>query len=174
MTMRKIILGVAVSLDGFIEGPHGEYDWCPPPSKTEMDDFMDKIDAILMGRKSFEMMGANPFPGKQVYVFSNSLKEVKGERTAIVQGDIVSIMKDLKAQPGKDIWLFGGASLTTTFLNEQLIDEMWLGLVPMVLGAGKPLFQNINQRKHFRVKEVQEKKGYVSLTLQYEVQKAKS
>lgn len=164
--MRKVILGVAVSLDGFIEGPNGEYDWCPPPSKTEMDDFMDKIDAILMGRKSFELMGQNAFPGKKVYVFSNTLKMAQGENTFLMSGDIVSKVKEIKRQPGKDIWLFGGASVTTTFLNEQLIDEMWLGLVPIVLGAGKPLFQNIHQRKLFSVTEVSEKGGYVSLTLQ--------
>ena len=70
-----------MSLDGFIEGPNGEYDWCPPPSKTEMDDFMDKIDVILMGRKSFELMGPNAFPGKKVYVFSNTLKKAEGENT---------------------------------------------------------------------------------------------
>lgn len=168
--MRKVILGMAVSLDGFIEGPKGEYDWCPPPSKTEMDDFMNKIDTILMGRKSFELMGNNAFPGKRVYVFSNSLKKVEGENTFLMNGDIIVKMKELKSQEGKDIWLFGGASLTTTFLNEQLIDEMWLGLVPVVLGAGKPLFQNINQRKHFTIKEVSEKGGYVSLVLQAQKQ----
>lgn len=171
--MKKVILGVAVSLDGFIEGPNGEYDWCPPPSQSEMDDFMEGIDIIFMGRKSFEMMGSSAFPGKQVYVFSTTLEKVVGTDTHLVRGDVVSFVNELKATDGKNIWLFGGASLTTTFLNEGLIDEMWLGLVPVVLGDGKPLFQHIDQRKHFSITEVHEKGGYVSLTLRYEPQRVK-
>ena len=164
--MRKVILGVAVSLDGFIEGPGGEYDWCPPPSKTEMEAFLGKVDVIFMGRKSYEMMGGAAFPGKLSYVFSNSLKKVKD--AIIISGDIVNAVKEIKNQEGKDIWLFGGASLTTTFLNEGLVDEMWLGIVPVVLGGGKPLFQNIHQRTYFKFTEAVEKTGYLSVGLKYE------
>jgi dihydrofolate reductase len=164
--MRKVILGVAVSLDGFIEGQNGEYDWCPPPSKNEMDDFMEGVDAIFMGRRSFELMGPSAFPGKQLYIFSNTLKDVEGVQ--LVNGDVVSYVNDLRDQSGKNIWLFGGASLTTTFLNEGLIDEMWLGIVPIVLGGGKPLFQNTAQRKYFNIQEMSQKEGYLSVTLKYE------
>ncbi len=164
--MRKVILGVAVSLDGFIEGPNGEYDWCPPPSQTEMEAFMNKIDIIFMGRKSFEMMGSAAFPGKVSYVFSNSLKSVKG--ATIISGEIIKAVNEIKNQEGKDIWLFGGASLTTSFINEGLVDEMWLGIVPVILGAGKPLFQNIDQRTFFKFTEAVEKTGYLSVGLKYE------
>ena len=164
--MRKIILGLAVSLDGFIEGPNGEYDWCPPPSKEEMEEFLDKVDIIFMGRKSYELMGGSAFPGKVCYVFSNTLKNVKGKDVHILNGDILKSVKEIKEQKGKDIWLFGGASLTTTFINEGLVDEMWLGLVPVILGGGKPLFQNISKRGFYKFIEVKEKPGYLSLGLQ--------
>lgn len=161
--MRKVILGVAVSLDGFIEGPNGEYDWCPPPSQAEMTKFMRGIDVIFFGRKSFELMGPGAFPGKISYVFSNSLKTISGKDVHLIGRDIVPAVKKIKNSAGKNIWLFGGASLTTTFINEGLVDELWLGLVPIVLGKGKPLFQNINQRTNFMLKKVNQKEGYLSL-----------
>ena len=75
--MRKIILNVAVSLDGFIEGPNGEFDWCFTDQDYGMSDFMKSIDAILFGRKSYELMlkmSKNPFPEKMKYIFSKTKK----------------------------------------------------------------------------------------------------
>ena len=163
--MRKVILSVALSLDGMIEGPKGEYDWCPPPSKKEMDDFLKGIDIIFMGRKSYEMAGEFMVPEKLTYVFSNKLKQVRGKNVKLLSGDVVKDVDLIRKQKGKDIWLWGGAELTTTFLNNNLVDEMWIGLVPIVLGKGKPLFQNIEQRKLFSVVSVNESKGYISMKL---------
>jgi dihydrofolate reductase len=148
--MRKVILQLAVSLDGFIEGPHGEYDWCFTDQDYGMTDFIKQIDAIFMGRKSYEMMqsyeGSNPWAGIKTYVFSNSLKDVSAD-AQIVKGDFKREVLSLKEQPGKDIWLFGGAELTTGFINEGLVDELLLAVHPIILGSGKPLFQHINGRK---------------------------
>lgn len=166
--MRKVILGVAVSLDGFIEGPNGEYDWCPSPSKEEMDEFLDNIDVVFFGRKSYELFGTAEYASKTCYVFSNTLKAVEGKNTHLLSGDVVSAVKKIKSEEGKNIWLWGGASLTTTFMNAGLIDELWLGLVPVVLGAGKPLFQDIRQRTHFKVMDTVNRNGYLSLYLQYQ------
>lgn len=160
--MKKVILSVAVSLDGLIEGPHGEYDWCPPPSQKEMSEFMSGIDAIFFGRKSFEMMGPSAFPGKKVYVFSKSKQHIGGKDVHLVSGNLLTTVAQLKREEGKDIWLFGGASLITTFINEGLVDEMWLGLVPVVLGDGKPLFQDIKQRNYFSVTEAKMSGGFIS------------
>lgn len=162
--MRKVILSVAVSLDGCIEGANGEYDWCPPPSAKEMKDFLDGIDVIFMGRKSYEMAGVSMFPDKECYVFSNTITKVKNN-VRIISGDFITAVNKIKQQPGKDIWLFGGAKLTTDFVNHQLIDEMWLGLVPIVLGSGTPLFQNITDRQHFEATSAATSAGYFSLKL---------
>lgn len=154
--MRKIILGVAVSLDGFIEGPNGEYDWCFTDQDYGMSDFMKRIDTIFYGRKSYEMMmtaeqsGQNPYAKMKSYVFSNTLTKAY-EGTETISGDIAEQVKALKNSSGKDIWLFGGASLTTTFINEGLLDEMSLAVHPLLLGAGKPLFNNIDGRKYFKL-----------------------
>src|SRR6187402_1123607 len=116
--MRKVILCVAVSLDGFIEGPNGEYDWCFTDQDYGMKEFFGRIDAIFMGRKSYDLSNSleaaeNPWKEITTYVFSNSLKEIKAENTKLVSGDIVKEVGNIKKSPGKDIWLFGGASLLT-------------------------------------------------------------
>jgi dihydrofolate reductase len=149
--MRKIILQLAVSLDGFIEGPNGEFDWCFTDDDYGMTEFFKHIDAVFMGRKSYEltlsMGGSVPpgFPPLKEYVFSNSLDKVEGERI-LVSGDLAKEVNKIKKEPGKDIWLFGGAALTTSFINLDLVDEMALAVHPVLLGAGKPLFQNIPGR----------------------------
>src|SRR3954471_14898807 len=121
--MRKIILNVAVSLDGFIEGPNGEYDWCFTDADYGMKDFLVSTDAIFFGRKSYELYRAS-FSGtwndKKHYVFSNSIKEVAGP-AVLISGEIKTKVSEIKDQAGKDIWLFGGASLASSFLQMGLI-----------------------------------------------------
>jgi dihydrofolate reductase len=154
--MRKIILGLAISLDGFIEGPNGEYDWCFTDQDYGMGDFMKRVDAIFYGRKSYEVMlaaesgGVNPFSNMKSYVFSNS-RSIPYEGTQLISGNLIEEVNAIKQLPGKDIWLFGGANLTTFFLNEGLVDEMSLAIHPILLGVGKPLFQNIEGRKKFHL-----------------------
>jgi dihydrofolate reductase len=151
--MRKIILGVAVSLDGFIEGPNGEFDWCFNDQDYGMSDFFKRIDAIFIGRKSYEvakqMEGQNnPLTGVKTYVFSNSITKLDGKDGILVPGkDLEKAVDKIRNASGKDIWLFGGAVLTAEFMNRNLIDEYWLAVHPIVLGSGKPLFQNIASRK---------------------------
>lgn len=147
--MRKIILGVAVSLDGFIEGPHGEYDWCFTDQDYGLGNFMKRIDSIFFGRKSYEMMlkeepANNPWKGMKNYVFSSTLKEAKD--ATLISGNIRETVERIRKEEGKDIWLFGGASLTTSLMNEKLVDEVWLAVHPIILGQGKPLFTGIQTR----------------------------
>ena len=156
--MRKIILGVAVSLDGLIEGPNGEYDWCFSDQDYGMTEFVKNVDAIFYGRKSYEMMlgverdgNNNPFANIKSYVFSNTVKKPFAG-AELISGNIVEQVKTIQQQPGKNIWLWGGASLTTSFMNAGLIDEMNLAVHPIVLGAGKALFNDIDGRKQFTLK----------------------
>jgi dihydrofolate reductase len=150
--MRKVILQLAVSLDGFIEGPHGEFDWCFTDDDYGMTDFYKRIDAIFIGRKSYEqalaMGGATPpgFPVLREYVFSNSLKHLSGNGV-LVNEDLYEEVNKIKKSPGKDIWLYGGAVLTSSFINMGLVDEMALAVHPILLGSGKSLFRNIPSRK---------------------------
>lgn len=149
--MRKVILMVAVSLDGYIEGPHGEIDWCMTDQDYGMSAFMRRIDSLFIGRKTYELMlkmgdaATAGFPKFKEYIFSSSLRSVK-PGAVLVSGNIETAIARIKNEPGRDIWLFGGAALTTSFLNLRMIDEISLAVHPVVLGGGKPLFQGIRER----------------------------
>lgn len=154
-TMRKLILGVAVSLDGFIEGPNGEYDWCFTDQDYGLKDFFQGVDAIFMGRKSFEVAQAmgeeSPWKGLKTYIFSRSLAAAPSSHTELVRS--IEEARAILEQPGKSVWLFGGAELLTAFLNRGLVSELWLSVHPILLGSGKPLFQNLDGRKNLRLTE---------------------
>ena len=168
--MRKIILGLAVSLDGFIEGPNGEYDWCLTDQDYGMSEFFKRIDSLFIGRKSYEMtasMGdaAMPgFPKLKEYVFSNTLDTVKKD-AILIRGDIAEQVKKIKKEPGRDIWLFGGAALTTSLMNLGLVDEIGLAVHPILLGSGKYLFNQLDGRIHLHLVDTKTySSGLVSLT----------
>ena len=149
--MRKIILNLAISLDGLIEGPNGEYDWCFTDQDYGLSDLFKRIDTVFIGRKTYEMtlaMGEDysaGFPKLKEYIFSTTLTEVK-EGATLISSDIETEVEKIKRENGKDIWLFGGAGLTTSLLNAGLVDELSLAVHPILLGAGKPLFNNIKER----------------------------
>ena len=148
--MRKVILAVAVSLDGFIEGPNGEYDWCFTDQDYGFSDFFKRVDTIFVGRKTYEMSlgmegGGEGFPKFKEYIFSTTLNRVKQGAT-LIKEDIKTEVEKIKKERGKDIWLFGGAGLTTSLMNLGLVDELSLAVYPVLLGGGKPLFNNIKDR----------------------------
>lgn len=168
--MRKIILQLAVSLDGFIEGPNGEYDWCFTDQDYGLAEFFTRIDSMFLGRKSYELlltMGENAMPGMPKlteYVFSTTLNEVR-PGAILVNGDTEAEVKKIKNEPGKDIWLFGGASLTTSLLNLGLVDEISLAVHPIILGSGKHLFSDIHNRVPLTLTDTKTySTGLVSLT----------
>ncbi len=151
--MRKVILNLALSLDGFIEGPKGEYDWCFTDQDYGMSAFLKSVDAVFFGRKSFDLvspMGPNAYPGLKRYVFSRTLTEVEG--AFIISSDVKGTVEKLKREKGKNIWLFGGAELTNTLLGLGLVDELLLSVHPVILGGGKSLFGSLGERIHLKLK----------------------
>lgn len=157
--MRKIILDLAVTLDGFIEGPNGEIDWCIMDPDMEFTDFLNQIDTILYGRKSYDQWKQGPaddsemgrlIDNKEKIVFSHSLTG-GDEGIRYINTNIPEEMQKLRAQNGKDIWLFGGSNLITSFMNFGLIDEFRLSVHPVVLGKGKPLFVDIDKRLNLKL-----------------------
>jgi len=157
--MRKVILGLAVSLDSFIEGPNGEYDWCFTDQDYGMKHFLKRVDCLFMGRKTYEMAatvgdGGTGFSKMKSYVFSTTLDSVNKD-AILIKGDIKNEVEKIKSENGKDIWLFGGAGLTASLMNLGLIDYMWLAVHPILLGGGKPLFCNIKKRINLRLIDTQ-------------------
>ena len=155
--MRKLVLGLAVSLDGYIEGPKGEYDWCFQDQDYGMSDFFKRVDALFVGRRSYEMFApksgakkkkqsSGPFAHMKQYIFSDTLKEIPDEYILISSENLKEKVNSIKNENGKDIWLFGGASLTSSLMSLSLVDEIGLAVHPILLGGGKPLFQNLKER----------------------------
>ena len=145
--MRKVILNLAVSLDGFIEGPNGEYDWCFDDQDYGLEAFYEDIDAIFIGRKSFEMVGAGTFADKKMYIFSDTLTATPGDNTAIISSANFDEKVDaIINESAGNIWLFGGAELVSALINKNMISELLLSVHPVILGAGKPLFTGLKER----------------------------
>jgi dihydrofolate reductase len=152
--VRKIILNVAVTLDGFIEGPNGEFDWCFTDQDYGMKGFLSQVDSILFGRKSYEALlkyDVKAFSDKKHYVLSRSLKTLP--KAVVINQDFTEEIMRLKSQTGKGLWLFGGSEVTTSFSKAGLIDEMHLSIHPLLLGAGKKLFGGVEARLNWALSE---------------------
>lgn len=150
--MRKVVLGLGISLDGYIARKNGAVDWLSMDWDYDWTAFFKTIDVVLMGRKSWdvalsampeEAKGKNPYAGMEAYVFSNTLKETGVEGVEIAAGDLRKFVENLKAKDGKNIWLSGGGELAKSFLDADLVDEIYLGVTPLLLGAGVPLFPEL-------------------------------
>ena len=149
--MRKVVLNLAVSLDGFIEGPNGEYDWCLADQDYGMTEFFSRTDTMFIGRKSYELIAGSEdeyFPTiKKFYVFSDTLQSADNTKVEVIStADFDSKVNAILNVEGPDIWLFGGAALTSVMLAKRLVNGMLLSIHPLILGGGKPLFQGIKDR----------------------------
>jgi dihydrofolate reductase len=168
--MRKIIAALVVSVDGFIEGPHGELDWVD--SWEDPFDLLPQIDTCILGRGMYpgyeqywgaivaNPKGVLPFTGKVAtqgeidyahfaartphFVLSRTLDNVAWKNTRIVRD--VEAIRRLKQEPGKDMHAVGGATLVGSLMNHGLIDELWLVVHPVILGGGKALFKDVKER----------------------------
>ena len=140
--MRRIRYSVAMSLDGYIAGPKGEADWIIMDPEIDFAAMFEPFDTFLLGRRTFEMMsGASgpEAPGIKTYVFSRTLRQEDYPDTTIVSEDADKFVAELRMQPGKDIWLFGGGSLFGSFLKAKLVDTVEVAIMPVLLGGGIPL-----------------------------------
>jgi len=148
--MRKIVAGFAISLDGYIEGPNGEYDWMVMDKDFDFAGHMKRFDTFFIGRKSYEKLlqsGSISFPGITCYVFSNSLDTIDKD-FILIRGDTRKLVSDIKEQDGKDIAVYGGANLLSSLLDLNLIDELMMTISPIILGQGKPMLDILKQRIH--------------------------
>jgi len=153
--MRKIILFIATSLDGYIASKDGSVDWLFTDSDYGTSAFMKTIDTILMGRKTYEQaveFGLGYYKGKRIYIFTKSKKLKAADGVEIVNEDAVSFTKKLIRKKGKNIWLMGGGELASSFQNKNLIDEYSLFVHPIILGKGIPLFSDLNRIKKLKLK----------------------
>lgn len=141
--MRRLVYGVAASLDGFIAGPKGEVDWILPDSGIDFRALYSKYDTALMGRRTYEVASTRGEllrdMGLRIVVVSTTVDPVRLPGITVIDHAVVESVRALKAEAGKDIWLFGGRLLFRTLLDAGLIDAIEVSVFPVLLGSGTPL-----------------------------------
>jgi dihydrofolate reductase len=142
--MRLVRYNVVASLDGYIAGPNGEYDWIPEDPTVDFGALFAAVDTVLFGRKSYEAMLAGPSPlspGMRGYVFSSTLRPEDCPGVTVVSGDAGALVAGLRAEPGEgEIWLFGGGALFGSLLAAGQVDRIEVTVAPILLGGGIPLY----------------------------------
>ncbi len=139
--MRKVRISAAISLDGYIAGPNGEIDWIVMDPDIDFGALMGRFDTVLLGRKTYDAtreQGGGGMPGMQAVVISRSLRAEDCEGVTVSTDPAVTVT-ELRREPGKDIWLFGGGELFRSMLAGRLVDTVEFAVIPVLLGGGLPL-----------------------------------
>lgn len=142
---RKIIVDAAVSADGFIARPDGDFSWIPPSKDgddSRLASFFESVDTLVMGRKTHDIAvryGQASTPGKQSYVFTRTPRESAWAGVEFVNEDAGTFASRLRAAGGKDIFLMGGSEIIASFLDAGEVDEIIMTYIPILIGEGIPL-----------------------------------
>jgi dihydrofolate reductase len=156
--MRKVSLGMNVTLDGYVAGPNGELDWLfrtmNPAQMEWVTEFLREVDTVLIGHVTYlEQAAAWPTETTEMatllnshakIVFSKRLTTLEWNNSRLARADVAEEIAQLKQQPGKNIFVTGGATLAQSLSRLGLIDEYNLAIHPVVLGSGKPLFKDLS------------------------------
>lgn len=140
---RRLRYQVAVSLDGFIAGPNGEYDWIVMDPAIDFAALFREFDTAVMGRKTYDVVAGDGhmgmMGGMSCVVFSRTMTPTEKKGLRVTAADPVEAVGQLKNEAGKDIWLYGGGELFRTLLAAGLVDTVELAVIPVLLGTGVPL-----------------------------------
>jgi dihydrofolate reductase len=172
---RRICYHVACSLDGYIANEQGGADWIVDEPTIDFSQIFARFDTFLMGRKTYEPMAGKSFPGmggKEVVVVSRTLRPEDHPGVTIIADELEERVRELRAQPGKDIWLFGGGELFRSLLGMGLVDTVEPAIIPVVLGAGRPFLPGPAIQRYLKLTS---HRLYPSgiVWLEYEVQRPK-
>lgn len=168
--MRKIVLFIAQSLDGYIATKEDSLDWLfnvEGEGDNGYSEFIDTVDTILIGKRTYDWImkhenGKFPYRNKKCYVFSRSAIQ-DSEHVKFVNEDIIRFTNNLKNEEGKSIWIVGGGDLLHTFLKEKLVDELILTVAPKIIGEGIPLFKAGNYQLDLSLKGTRTFNQFVEL-----------
>ena len=147
----KIILNLAISIDGYIADEDGGYDWIRGDGKDALntdavwkhEEFLKSVAAVVMGKRCYDQGFHLEYRDRPVYVATSGEPDVRGN-VRFIGGDVCGAVAGLKRNAGGDIYLFGGGKLADGFIKAGLVDEYVIGLIPVILGGGIPLFRGGN------------------------------
>ncbi len=143
--MRKVVLFIASSLDGYIARTSGDVDWLFTDQDYGYIDFFAGVDTVIMGRRTYEQVlsfGEYPYKGTQGFVFSRTRGGERDENVTFISNDVAGFVERLKSGTGKDIWLVGGSEIIHSCMRHDVIDEFVISVHPIILGDGIPLFHS--------------------------------
>lgn len=146
---RQVIYNVAMSLDGFIAGAKGEFDWIPMDPTIDFGAIFAGMDTVLMGRETYDVarkQGSVGMFGMKAYVFSRTLRPEDHPGVTIVGDDAAATVASLRRQTGKGIWLMGGGKLFQALLEAGQVDVIQASVVPVLLGGGVPFLPSLTNR----------------------------
>ena len=175
--MRQLRYSVAASLDGYIAGPNGEFDWIPIDPDIDFPAMYAAVSGLVMGRVSYEVFvatGGAPGPALPTYVYSRTLPEGTRDGVTIVR-DAARHVRALKAaESGKPLWLWGGGTLFRDLAHAGLVDGVDVAILPILLGGGLPLLPSPGPRLPLtlRAQRLYPKTG--TLFVEYDVVRALS
>jgi dihydrofolate reductase len=169
--MRELRYSVAASLDGYIAGPKGEFDWIVVDPEIDFAAMYASFSGLVMGRRSYEVFmstGGGEGPALPTYVYSRTLPE--GSRDGVTfASDAVSHVRALKLEEGKPLWLWGGGELFRQLAAAGLVDGVEVAIIPVVLGGGLPLMAPPGPKLDLRLREHRLYSGTGIMFLGYDV-----
>ncbi len=166
---QKKILYIAMSLDGYIATKSGSVDWLIDiPGYDFYDTFIENIGVVVMGRKSYEMIlsfGIEwPYKFARSYVLTHSNKFEDTDLVKFTSIPVEELVEQLASETKKNIWILGGGEVVREFLESKLIDEVIIGVMPVLLGEGIPLFREVTYKTELKLLDVKQyEKGMVQL-----------